>query len=425
MASTAVTMPQLGESVTEGTVGRWLKRVGEPVKKYESLVEIITDKVNAEVPAPVAGVLTAISAAEGATVAVGTEICVIETEAGARPAAAGAPPAEPQAAAPAAPAAVAAAGDRPPVEADVRLSPAVRALAEEHQVDIGRIRGTGLGGRVTKNDVLDYVAAGLRDRAAVAASASPRAEAPAPSAPPAGAVRVAPRPGDEHVKLTPMRRSIAEHMARSKGTAPHAWTVAEVDMTAVVRARQAARDEFRRRVGADLTYVPFVIKAVVDGLRKHAILNAAWGGDHIVVRGEINIGVAVSVDDGLVVPVIHHADEKSIAGLAKALDDLAGRARAGKLTLEDVQGGTFTVNNPGTFGNVLSYAIINQPQAAILSMEAIVKRPVVVDDAIAIRSMMNLCLSFDHRVLDGVSAARFLQGVRQWLEGFHPGVPLY
>jgi 2-oxoisovalerate dehydrogenase E2 component (dihydrolipoyl transacylase) len=422
MAATRVTMPQLGESVTEGTIGRWLKQVGEPVKKYESLVEIITDKVNAEVPAPVAGVLQAISAPEGATVAVGTEICVIEvagaeaaspvTERVAPPAAT----AEPSAAA--APAAQVEKRDE-----GGRLSPAVRQLAEEQKVDVSRIAGSGLGGRVTKKDVLDYVAAqGTPSRA----SASPRAEAPAPRTAPA-AVGRAPQPaaGDQTLKLTPMRRSIAEHMARSKSTIPHAWTVTEVDMTSIVRVRQAAREGFRRQEGVDLTYVPFVIKAVVENLRHHPILNAAWGGDHIILRKELNIGVAVSVEDGLVVPVIHHADDKNLAGLAKALEDLAGRARTGKLTLEDVQGGTFTVNNPGTFGSVISYAIINQPQAAILNMEAIVKRPVVIEDAIAIRSMMNLCLSFDHRVMDGVAAVRFLQGVRASLEGFSGEAGLY
>jgi 2-oxoisovalerate dehydrogenase E2 component (dihydrolipoyl transacylase) len=423
MAATRVTMPQLGESVTEGTIGRWLKQVGEPVKKYESLVEIITDKVNAEVPAPVAGILQAISAPEGATVAVGTEICLIETGAGAE----GTPPVSGRAEAPAAtaepPAAPAPAARAEKRDEVGRLSPAVRQLAEEQQVEVSRISGTGLGGRVTKKDVLDYVAAqGTPSRA----SASPRAEAPAPRTAPAAVARVPqPAAGDQTLKLTPMRRSIAEHMARSKSTIPHAWTVTEVDMTNIVRVRQAAREGFRRQEGVDLTYVPFVIKAVVANLRQHPILNAAWGGDHIILRKELNIGVAISLDDGLVVPVIHHADDKNVAGLAKALEDLAGRARARKLTLEDVQGGTFTVNNPGTFGSVISYAIINEPQAAILNMEAIVKRPVVIEDAIAIRSMMNLCLSFDHRVMDGVAAVRFLQAVRASLEGFSGEAGLY
>jgi 2-oxoisovalerate dehydrogenase E2 component (dihydrolipoyl transacylase) len=223
-----------------------------------------------------------------------------------------------------------------------------------------------------------------------------------------------------------MRRAIAVNMAKSKQTIPHAWTVAEVDMTKVVRYRQQVKDTFKQREGVDLTYVPIVVKGVVEQLRATPILNASWAEDQVVLHKEINIGVAVSVEDGLIVPVLHGADRMSIAGLARATDDLARRARAGKLTLQDVQGGTFTVNNPGTFGTILSYSIIAPGQAAILAMDAIVKRPVVVEgDAIAVRSMMNLCLSFDHRVLDGVSAARFLQGLRHWLEGFSEQVPLY
>src|SRR2546427_292811 len=322
----SVTMPQLGESITEGTIARWLKKVGDPVKKYESLVEVITDKVNAEVPAPVAGVLKEIRVQEGTTVTVGTEICVIE---------------------------------------ESQLSPPSR----EGQ------------GRVQQ---------------------------------------------DEVIPLSPIRRSIATHMVKSKQTTPHAWTVAEVDMTNVVRFRRSVKESFKQREGVDLTYLPIVIKGVVEQLKDNPRLNASWGEDKILVHHDFNIGIAVSIDDGLVVPVIHQADKLSIAALAKATDDLARRARAQKLTLPDVQGGTFTVNNPGTFGNILSYAIINSPEAAILSMEAIVKRPVVLDgDAVAVRSMMNLCLSFDHRVMDGANAARFLQGLRRWLEGVSEQLPLY
>lgn len=230
----------------------------------------------------------------------------------------------------------------------------------------------------------------------------------------------------EAVSLTPMRRSIASNMLKSKQTIPHAWTVAEVDMTKVVRFRQQVKDRFRQEEGVDLTFVPLVVKAVVEGLKAVPVLNASWSDNGVVMHRDINIGLAVSVDDGLIVPVVRQADRLSIAGLAKAIDDLARRARAGKLTIPDVQGATFTVNNPGTFGTILSYSIIAPPQAGILAMDAIVKRPIVTDgDAIAIRSMMNLCLSFDHRVLDGVSAARFLQGVRRWLEGFSEQVPLY
>ncbi len=421
----SVRMPQLGESITEGTIARWLKKIGEPVKKYESLVEVITDKVNAEVPAPLAGVLKEITVQEGATVTVGTEICVIEETApitqplagpeGGLGGHAGMIP-EPTAGPPREATLLAEPLGKP--EGRARLSPAVRALIDEHKIadaELGQLHGSGIDGRISKRDVEEYVARRSRPAARVAdvETASP-------------AVAPALRPGDESQPLSPIRRSVASHMLQSKQTTPHAWTVVEVDMTPVVRFRQKVKDAFRQREGVDLTYVPIVIKAVVEALKAHSILNASWGQDRIILHKEINVGVAVSLDDGLIVPVIHRADQLSVAGLARAADDLARRARAGKLTLPDVQGGTFTVNNPGTFGTIVSYPIINSPQAAILSMEAIVKRPVVVEeDAIAIRQMMNLCLSFDHRVLDGAAAAGFLQTLRRWLEGFSEQVPLY
>ncbi len=410
----SVKMPQLGESITEGTISKWLKQPGDQVKKYEGLVEIITDKVNAEVPAPLSGVLKEIKVKEGATVTVGTEIAVIEETAAAAPSAAKSPPA-PQTTTPiAAPAPV----EESATEGRARLSPAVRALIEEHRLtdtELARIEGSGIGGRISKKDIEDYVA----KRTQPAAANGEQRQQAAPTMAPA------PSPGTT-VPLSPMRRAIASNMLKSKQTIPHAWTVAEVDMTNVVRFRQKAKDGFKQREGIDLTYVPIIVKAVVEGLKAVPILNASWSDQGVVLHKDINVGVAVSVDDGLIVPVIHQADRMSIAGLAKATDDLAQRARAGKLGIPDVQGATFTVNNPGTFGTILSYSIIAPPQAGILAMDAIVKRPVVIEgDAIAVRSMMNLCLSFDHRVLDGVSAARFLQGVRRWLEGFSEQVPLY
>jgi 2-oxoisovalerate dehydrogenase E2 component (dihydrolipoyl transacylase) len=412
--ATSVKMPQLGESITEGTISKWLKQPGDQVKKYEGLVEIITDKVNAEVPAPLAGVLKEIKVKEGATVTVGTEIAVIEESV---PAAASAPKAPPAAETPVA--ATAPAEDSA-TEGRTRLSPAVRALIEEHHIsdaELSRIEGSGIGGRISKKDIEDHVA----KRAQPAAPNGEQRETPAP----APAAAPAPTPGTT-VPWSPMRRAIAANMLKSKQTIPHAWTVAEVDMTNVVRFRQKVKDSFKQREGVDLTFVPIIVKAVVEGLKAVPVLNASWSEQGLVLHKDINIGVAVSVDDGLIVPVIHQADRMSIAGLAKASDDLAKRARAGKLGIPDVQGATFTVNNPGTFGTILSYSIIAPPQAGILAMDAIVKRPVVVEgDAIAVRSMMNLCLSFDHRVLDGVSAARFLQGVRRWLEGFSDQVPLY
>ncbi len=301
-------------------------------------------------------------------------------------------------------------------ESRTRLSPAVRALIDEHRIseaELSGITGSGIGGRISKKDIEDYVS----KRAQPAAANGEQRQKIATAAPPT--------PGTT-IPLSPMRRAIAANMLKSKQTIPHAWTVAEVDMTSVVRFRQKVKDSFKQREGIDLTFVPIIVKAVVEGLKAVPVLNASWSEDGVVLHKDINVGVAVSVDDGLIVPVIHQADRLSIAGLAKATDDLAKRARAGKLGIPDVQGATFTVNNPGTFGTILSYSIIAPPQAGILAMDAIVKRPVVVDgDAIAVRSMMNLCLSFDHRVLDGVSAARFLQGVRRWLEGFSEQVPLY
>jgi 2-oxoisovalerate dehydrogenase E2 component (dihydrolipoyl transacylase) len=413
----SVKMPQLGESITEGTIAKWLKKPGDQVKKYEALVEVITDKVNAEVPAPLAGVLKEIKVLEGATVTVGTEIAVIEESvpsSGAQPTKAAASPG----AAPAAPAATpsASAPDSGSQEGRTRLSPAVRALVEQHRIsdaELERISGSGIGGRISKKDVEEFVATRGESGRSDGETSTPT-PAPSPAAP------------GQAIPLSPMRRAIATNMLKSKQTIPHAWTVAEVDMTQVVRYRQQVKASFKEREGIDLTYVPIIVKGVVEGLKAVPILNASWSDAGVVPHREINIGIAVSVDDGLIVPVIRGADRMSISGLAKATDDLARRARAGKLTLDDVQGATFTVNNPGTFGTILSYSIIAPGQAGILAMDAIVKRPVVVDgDAIAIRSMMNLCLSFDHRVLDGVSAAKFLQGVRRWLEGFSEQVPLY
>lgn len=418
----SVKMPQLGESITEGTISKWLKQPGDQVKKYEGLVEVITDKVNAEVPSPMAGVLKEIKVKEGTTVTVGTEIAVIEESVPAA-AAPGPPPSKeigelqaafntPEAVEPM-PAA------EPSSEARTRLSPAVRALIEEHRIsdaELSGITGSGIAGRISKKDIEDFVAKRAQP---ATANGEQRQTSALPVAPPG------PTPGTT-IPLSPMRRAIANNMLKSKQTIPHAWTVAEVDMTNVVRFRQKAKDSFKLREGIDLTFVPIIVKAVVEGLKAVPVLNASWSEQGVVLHKDINIGVAVSVDDGLIVPVVHQADRMSISGLAKAIDDLAKRARAGKLGIPDVQGGTFTVNNPGTFGTILSYSIIAPPQAGILAMDAIVKRAIVVEgDAIAVRSMMNLCLSFDHRVLDGVSAARFLQGVRRWLEGFSEQVALY
>ncbi len=451
--ATTITMPRLGESVTEGTIGAWLKAIGDRVEKYEPLVEVVTDKVNAEIPSPVAGVLVEILIEPETTVPVGAAVCRI-AEMGAAGSAIELPPKTlPQlddlsaeqanghpTIRPETVLATMRRGGDIPDEVTVlrgRSSPVVRRIGEEHGIDIARVTGTGIGGRVTKRDILAHLAASssVADRsgpAGLAIAPSPETP-PIPAAPSETAMAPAPEgerrpvpisPGDEVVPLTPMRRMIAEHMVRSKRTAPHVTVVMEVDMTNVVAYRAARREVFRQREGVELTYLPFAIKAVTLALRDHPRLNAVWDEERIIQRRAINIGVAVALPDGLIVPVISNADRLSLTGLTHAVAELAIRARDGMLTPDEVAGGTFTVNNPGTFGSVVSTPILVQPQAAILSTEAIVKRPVVIDDMIAIRSIMNLSLSIDHRVLDGLAAARFLQTVKGWLEGVDDHLPL-
>jgi len=452
--ATKVLMPQLGESVTEGTITKWLVKVGDVVKKYDPLAEVTTDKVNAEVPSTVSGRVTEIVVPEGETVAVGTLILYIEEEGGAdepqTPAAADVSAAadttvsaEPVSATPNAPSRPAAAAKQQ--GGKQRYSPAVLRLAQEHGIDLSRVQGTGLGGRVTRKDVQAIIDAGGQPPAAaetpaaaapaqqpaeVAAVSAPSAQhaAPAVSAPAAtgaNAFDIPVAPGDQIIPVTPVRRTIANRMVQSKHEAPHAWTMVEVDVTNLVNFRNQVKEEFKRKEGVNLTFLPFFIKAVVESLKEYPMLNSTWAGDKIIVRKNINISIAVATEDALFVPVIKDADQKSILGIAKSIEDLAARTRAGKLTMDDMSGGTFTVNNTGSFGSVLSMPIINAPQAAILSVEAIVKRPVVIDDMIAIRSMVNLCLSLDHRVLDGLICGRFLQSVKQKLEAIGPDTKLY
>ena len=404
-----IELPQVGESVTEGVIGRWLKSVGDSVEKYDPLVEVVTDKVNMEMPSPVSGVLTLILAQEGDTVPMGSAIAEIEVDGEE-------PPAEPaeekidttgvllKDTAPVGPT-----GSGGPITAPVeeapskrrRYSPAVQRLADEHGVDLSQVEGTGMGGRVTRADVQALID-GRRD-----------------------AVRAAPAGDEERLPLTPVRRMIADNMVVSSTQIPQAWSMVEVDLTGLVRRRNDIRDEFERRTGVRLTYLPFILKTVAEGLRQNPLVNSSWDGDSILLKRRINIGVAVAAPDGLVVPVVHDADRLSVAGLAEALDGLTGRARRGGLAIEDVQGGTFTVNNTGALGSVLSRPLVNPPQAAILATESIVKRPVVIDDAIAIRSMMNLALTFDHRVLDGSEASAFTNAVKRLLESIGPDTPVY
>ena len=413
-----IELPHVGESVTEGIIGRWLKSVGDTVEKYDPLVEVVTDKVNMEMPSPVSGVLTGILAEEGETVPMGAVIAEIEVE-GEEPTEEGVAPETIDTTGellkdvePFGPTGAGVRVAAPPTEDHhaqgprrQRYSPAVQRLAEEHDVNLSQVVGTGMGGRITRKDVQVLI----DSRPATA----PPTRLTAPSA------------DQERVPLTPVRRMIADHMVISSSQIPQAWSTVEVDVTGLVRRRQAARADFQSRTGANLTYLPFIFKAVADSLRENRLLNSSWDGDAILLKRHINIGMAVAAPDGLVVPVVHDADRLSIAGLATILDDLGGRARQGRLELKDVQGGTFTVNNTGALGSVVSRPLVNPPQAAILATESIVKRPVVIDDAIAIRSMMNLSLTFDHRIMDGAEASAFTGSVKRLLEAVGTDTAIY
>ena len=447
--ATPVTMPQLGESVTEGTIARWLKAEGDEVEKDDPLAEVDTDKVNAELPSPVAGKIEKFLVSEGDTVDVGTEILLVavageevESPAGEVPpreSVDGEAPAEESPAAETATRLVAGDGAEQRTVAEVRedsdgdgrgevrdattlrltrSSPVVRRLAEEHDVDIQEIPGTGTGGRVTKKDIEGYIEEREAEREATPTVSATTAIPEAPSEREPERERVPIYEGDRVVELTSIRRAIAERMTRSKHEAPHAWSMVEVDVTGLVALRERRKEEFAEREGIKLTYLPFIAKAVVESLKEHPVLNSVWDGDRIVVRKQVTLGVAVDLEDALIVPVISDADELNILGLARKIDDLVRRARNRQLGPDDVSGGTFTVNNPGALGSVVSVPIINHPQAAILSAEAVVKRPAVVDDAIAVRSMMNLEVSFDHRALDGGAALRFLNAVKRRLESY-------
>ncbi|MGI8703316.1 MAG: dihydrolipoamide acetyltransferase family protein [Candidatus Limnocylindrales bacterium] len=487
-----VTMPQLGESVAEGTIGKWLKQVGDHVDKYEPIVEVITDKVNAEVPSPFEGTLTEILVKEGETVPNNAEIATVE---GANEEASAAAP-ETSASGSAADSAVATgpnveeaegqeatpetapqksgsvavkaeksngagvmdrtilgmgspgpAGsdegaersgppDQSGPEHEGRMTPAVRRLAREHGVDLSLIKGTGHSGRVTREDVLAFVEqqrpGGAGRAVAPEAAAAPGAAAASPRAAAAATTGAPPPPRaakDELKPTTPMRRAIAEQMVRSKQSAPHAYTTVEVDVSGMVALRESVKSQYQVREGIALSYVAIVAKAVVEGLRRHPDLNAHWTHDGLLRRRAINLGIAVAVDDGLIVPVIRNADQLSIHGLNLQVQDFASRARTNKLKLDDIQGGTFTLNNTGWFGSVASQPIINVPEIAILSMEAIVKRPLVIEtpqgDTIGIRPIMNVCVSFDHRGTDGAQVGRFVQEIRGWLESLDTQTPVW
>ncbi|PTX52201.1 branched-chain alpha-keto acid dehydrogenase E2 component [Melghirimyces profundicolus] len=432
--ATDITMPQLGESVTEGTITKWLKQPGDSVSKYEPLCEVATDKVNAEVPATVAGTLTEIVTGEGQTVEVGEIICRV-AEAGEGADHEKAPPAsfaeeEPPAAGKERAKSDADAGDS---SMKRRYSPAVLRLAQEHAIDLEQVEGTGKGGRITRKDIQKLIDSGEFPQTGARSEAAQKAEKkeepqPAKTGQPAPAQQQQPdvqtEPGDKEVPLSSVRKTIAQRMVTSKHEAPHAWTMVQADVTGLVKLRGKRKEDFKKREGISLTYMPFFIKAVVDSLKEFPYLNSVWGGDRIILKKRINISIAVATEDALYVPVIKNADEKSILGLAKAVHRLAEKTRAGKLTMEDLSGGTFTVNNTGSFGSVASQPIINHPQAAIISMESIVKQPVIHDDMIAVRDLVNLCLSLDHRILDGLMAGRFLKRVKERLEAYGPDTPI-
>ncbi len=452
MARIDVIMPQMGESIAEGTMSQWLKKVGDVVKRDEPIFEISTDKVDAEIPAPNAGTLVEVLVQDGETVEVGTVVARIETEAGAVGEVAAAPPAPAPAATPVAPAVVAApaAATSPPPQASTptppaprapvgtaeerlqqRSTPLVRKMVAEHNLDLGQIPGSGSAGRVTKQDVLDFLsapAAVTTQPTAVPASAAP----PAPPVAHGTPSTVPPSPtvaawdGDRVEPWSKIRKLTADHMVLSRRVSAHVNSLMEIDYTHVASLRRRLKAEYAER-GVKLTYLSFIVKAIALNLRKHPVVNAAVSGDNTIYRRDINVGIAVALDWGLIVPVIRHADELSLLGVARAIQDLAERARTKKLAPDDVQKGTFTITNPGGFGTYVGTPIINQPQAAILAVGAIEKRPSVITlpdgtDALGIRTKGMWCMAYDHRIVDGADADRFLADVRATLHGFpEPG----
>ncbi|WP_426453443.1 dihydrolipoamide acetyltransferase family protein [Paenibacillus sp. S-38] len=452
---TAVPVPHLAESLVSATVGKWLRQPGDIIEQYDVLCELITDKVTVEMPSPIAGRLVSLVVAEGETAPVGAPLCYIEEP---NAGAASGSPAKPAAGAPAG-------TTRPagPASSDVgmrsRYSPAVLKLAAEHGIALDSLSGSGLGGRITRKDVEAYIAAGgaanpagagiqggvmpvaQADRNAAAAAAAEGVFVPSSPKMPVRTtgIHLSENPphtnveaeghhtgGREYlVDVTPVRSIIASRTRQSVTEIPHAWTMIEVDVTNLVHLRNKLKGEFMKQEGINLTYLAFVLKAVVNAIKDYPIMNSVWGVDKIIVKKDINISLLVGTEDFVLSPVIKKADEKTIAGLAREIDDLTKRGRAGKLSLSELEGGTFTVNNTGSFGSILSYPIINYPQAAILTFESIVKKPVVIQDMIAVRSIANMCLSLDHRILDGVICGRFLQRVKENLEGYNQETKLY
>lgn len=419
-----IEMPKLGESVTEGTIEKWLVKPGDTVNKYDPLAEVNTDKVTAEIPSSFAGTIKEIIVQEGETVEVGIVVCTIETEGGAEAPVEAVPAKEEPANE------MPAAGSQkpaPPIKREAgaaRYSPAVMRLAQENNIDLTLVQGSGKEGRITRKDIQRIIDSGEIPTAKAVqteqtTSAEQRPATPVQSAAtkPAEPAPVPTAAGDIEIPITGVRRAIATNMLRSKHEAPHAWTMIEVDVTNLVQYRDSLKNDFKQKEGFNLTYFAFFVKAVSQALKEFPMMNSMWAGDKIIQKKDINISIAVATEDALYVPVIKHADEKTIKGIGRDINELASKVRSGKLKSDEMQGGTFTVNNTGSFGSVQSMGIINYPQAAILQVESIVKRPVVMNGGmIAVRDMVNLCLSLDHRVLDGLVAGRFLARVKEILE---------
>ena len=427
---TPVVMPQMGESIAEGTIVRWIKKVGESVERDEPLFEISTDKVDAEIPSPAAGVLTDIKVKEGETVAVNSVVAEIgqadevreSSVAAGEPGPAAGATQQPDGQSTAAPTpadktVAAITSEQPSDNGRQRSSPLVRRIAKEHNVDIAQIAGSGIGGRVTKHDILGYIERGgerLPQTARAPAGGEPEKAQPARAARP---VQVRPTGADRIEKLSVMRKKIAEHMVLSQRTSAHVHSVFHVNFSTIEKLREQKRAEYEQ-AGVKLTYMAFIARVVVEALHRHPILNASIDGENVVYKKDINLGIAVALNDGLIVPVIRNADEKNVLGLSRAIADVAERARAKRLNPDEVHGGTFTITNPGPFGAQFGMPIINQPQVAILGVGTIEKRPVVIDDAIAIRTMAYLTLGYDHRLVDGAVADEFMADVKQHLECF-------
>ncbi|AQU79216.1 MULTISPECIES: dihydrolipoamide acetyltransferase family protein [Planococcus] len=430
MAIENIKMPQLGESVTEGTIEKWLVQPGDHVNKYDPLAEVNTDKVTAEVPSSFTGVVKELIASEGETLAVGEIVCTIETEGG------NSAPVKEEKNAPDEQSAAPSAGKKEetktaaqpakPAGSKGRYSPAVLRLAQDNDIDLTQVDGSGNEGRITRKDLMKLIDSGTIPKAGdVPAAQTPtQQEQPAaqqaiatPEAPKAAPAPIESAPGDIEIPVTGVRRAIAANMLKSKHEAPHAWMMIEVDVTNLVQYRDSIKGEFKKKEGFNITYFAFFVKAVSQALKEFPMMNSMWAGDKIIQKKDINISIAVASDSALFVPVIRNSDEKSVKGIGKEVNELALKARSGKIKSVDMQGGTFTVNNTGSFGSVQSMGIINHPQAAIMQVESIVKRPVIMDNGmIAARDMVNLCLSLDHRVLDGLVCGQFLARVKEILE---------